>query len=205
MSDIPRRLGGAPDSRLDRAIDRAVRDMMQVDPRPGFRGRVLAHLDGEPVRSTMFWRLGFAGAALAVIAFAVTLTTWRRETPPAVTVAQQQPPTVTLPDIDFTASQPEQSPSPQKMQAPKPNGVRHPGRATRELIPIPQVDNVFGERNTGTAATSVDIDAVWPAPGAQTADDRPGMLAPLVIPALEPPAPIVIAPLNPRGPGGGRP
>ena len=31
----------AREARLDRAIDRAVRDMMQVDPRPGLRRRVL--------------------------------------------------------------------------------------------------------------------------------------------------------------------
>jgi hypothetical protein len=70
---------------------------------------------------------------------------------------------------------------------------------------MPRVANVFGGRNAGVAATSVDVDAVWPAPGGESREDRPGLLPPLVIPAVEPPAPIAIGPLNPRGPGGGRP
>jgi len=63
MTDTPRRLGIASETRLDRAIDRAVRDMMHVDPRPGFRRRVLARLDPEPVQS-MFSRVAVVGAVI---------------------------------------------------------------------------------------------------------------------------------------------
>ena len=70
MTDIPRRLGGPSHSRLDHAIDRAVRDMMHVDPRPGFRRRVLAHLGPEPVHSSVRSRFVFAAAALAVLVLA---------------------------------------------------------------------------------------------------------------------------------------
>ena len=40
----------AREARVDRAIDRAVREMMQVDPPPGLRRRVLARLNDSTER-----------------------------------------------------------------------------------------------------------------------------------------------------------
>lgn len=193
MTDIPRRFGGPPESRLDRAINRAVRDMMHVDTRPGFRRRVLAHLGPEPVHSSMLPRVVFAAAALAVLILAVMVMVpgRRSELPPAV--AQHEAPTVhTAPQATAPVTTPVEAP---RVHAAAP-GV------TRERIPMPRVTNVFGDRRNAAAATSIDSDTVWPtAPGA-TRPEPPSGPAPLVIPALEVPAPIVIAPLSPRGPGG---
>jgi hypothetical protein len=69
--------------RLDEAIDRAVRDMMDVDPRPGLTRRVLARLD-EPLRGSLtvpVRRLAVAAAALAVVAIAAALLVNRTPAP----------------------------------------------------------------------------------------------------------------------------
>jgi hypothetical protein len=92
---------------LDDAIDRAVRDMMSAEPRPGFRGRVFDRLDSDPDHQTResrswaasgTWRLpALAGAlVLALIAFVVMQ---RRESPtqpsPSAIVATRPAPSVT--------------------------------------------------------------------------------------------------------------
>jgi hypothetical protein len=55
------------DSHLDAAIDRAVREMMSVEPRADLRQRVMAELAEEPARTTLWPRLAFGSAALAVL------------------------------------------------------------------------------------------------------------------------------------------
>ena len=55
-------------SHLDAAIDRAVREMMSVEPRADLRERVLAELVGEPARAALWPRLAFGSAAVAVAA-----------------------------------------------------------------------------------------------------------------------------------------
>jgi hypothetical protein len=188
MTDIPRRLGPL-ESRLDRAIDRAVRDMMDVNPRPGFRRRVLANLAREPLRSSMFFRVALVGAALAVLVLAVMVIVPDRRSELPHTVAQREAP---------PAPQP---PAPSSTSVQTARASKRTTGMTRERIPMPRVTNVFGERRDAAAATSVEADTVWPAPAPQAHEDSPNAPPPLVIPALEAPAPIVIAPLNPRGPG----
>ncbi len=202
MSDIPRRLGGPAESRFDRAIDRAVREMMHVDPRPGFRGRVFARLDPEPVRSSsMFFRIAAGAGALAVLVLAMMVVrhygtaTVDVERVPSVADqrAAQEPQPAPPPVVTTPAAAP-----PVHMH----RGGSRPGRRmTREMIPMPRVTNVFGSRRSAVGAASVDADAVWPTPTPEPHEDRPGTVAPLRIPGVEPPAPIVVAPLNPRGPG----
>jgi hypothetical protein len=199
MSDIPRRLGVAAESRLDRAIDRAVREMMHVDPRPGFRGRVFAQLDPEPVQSSMFLRVTLTAGALAIVLVATIITVWYHETPPAPAVAQQEP-SIKFPDVIIPGGPVAQPPSTgQRHVRRPPDPGSRPGRITSEPIRIPHVANVFAEPNAAVAAASVDADTVWAAPERQ--EEHPGALPPLVVPAVEPPAPIVIGPLIPRGPG----
>ena len=53
------------DSHLDAAIDRAVREMMSVEPRADLRQRVLAELVEEPTRAALWPRFAFGSAALA--------------------------------------------------------------------------------------------------------------------------------------------
>jgi hypothetical protein len=197
MNDVPRRTG--VESRLDRAIDRAVRDMMQADPRPGFRGRVLSRLHREPVRSSLIPRLLLVGAALAIVLFMVLVATPDRRPDAPSAVASTAVPLV------------QGAPATGAVQTPRVNsGIEPtPGRAparrkrgfTSEPIAIPPVANVFGNRNAGARAASVTGDAIWPEPLPKPQDNPDTGLPPLVVPSVPPPAPIVIPPIGPRGPG----
>jgi len=203
MSDFPRRL--ASESRLDRAIERAVRDMIQIDPRPGFRRRVLTRLDPEPVRSSAFLRIAVVAGALAILILAVLVVVPDRGSrTPAGSVADttavaQKPPQTAAgkPAVTETNSTPVP-------QGPR-RGEQLGRRLTTEQIPTAPVANLFGDRNNAAAAASVDADTVWATPAPETQEDRTVMPPPLVIAPLEPPPPIVIPVLNPRGPGGGFP
>jgi hypothetical protein len=64
------------DRQIDDAIDRAVREMMSVDPPAGLRARVLARLDDRSRREWSLLTLLGAGAAVAV-ALVVLLLVWR--------------------------------------------------------------------------------------------------------------------------------
>ena len=61
------------DAQLDRAIDHAVREMMQLDPPPGLRRRVLSRLNqsGER-RRHLLPRFAFAAAAAVVVLLSAT-------------------------------------------------------------------------------------------------------------------------------------
>ncbi len=69
--------GGAED-RFDLAIDRAVREMLDVEPPPGLRGRVLDGIERSPdsvasaFRRKIFW-IAMPVAAAAILALAVLL------------------------------------------------------------------------------------------------------------------------------------
>jgi hypothetical protein len=60
MADRP-----VAETQLDEAIDRAVREMMNVEPRRDLRARVLAELGGPPARVAFWPRFAFGSLALA--------------------------------------------------------------------------------------------------------------------------------------------
>jgi len=143
------------DARLDRAIDRAVRELMQIDPAPGMRRRVLLRINA-PVERHLFSpvRYAFAAAALVVLAVSISLAPGQVEPPtppkaPSLIVSAGAPPvdleavlstsTVTVPPV----------PSPTKS-----TGI------SKEPIPMPRITNVFGPRRDGVSATAVREPAV---------------------------------------------
>jgi hypothetical protein len=137
MNDDKPRFGASGEDPLDRAIDRAVRAMMHVDPRAGFRRRVMARLETPSRRPTLFPRLAFATAALAVLVLAVVVI--RRdgpvtEVPPAVALGPQTPVTVAPPRPQGPPSQTASAPPNTGRRAPRRNG----------LIEMPRIANVFG-------------------------------------------------------------
>jgi hypothetical protein len=77
------------DKRLDDAIDRAVREIMSVEPRTDLRARVLAELERGAARAALWPRLAFASAAIAVALLLLTTIvqrpTERREAPQVAT------------------------------------------------------------------------------------------------------------------------
>ena len=198
MNNMPS--SGTSSSRLDRAIDRAVHDMMQIDPSPGFRRRVLARLDPEPVRSSIVWRFVVVSGALVMLVLIVMLVAPNRRTE-LPTTADRQAAAAPQPSTASTLPKPELNTDAPRREV-QPSVRVQPGRRrlTSEPIQMPHVANVFGNRNATAGAASVDADALWP-PAANVPEEHDGGLSPLVIPALEPPAPIVIPPLTPRGPG----
>ena len=167
------------DARLDRAIDRAVRDLMQIDPAPGLRRRVLSRLNapvGRRVLPAMRYALA-ATAAIVVTAVSLTLMPGQVEPPaapkaPSPIVASGPPP------IDLEAVLSTATVTGQPVSVPT-----NSARVSRESIPMPRITNVFGGQRSGVSAATVRGPAA----------DRIA-LAPLTIVPLST-RPIVIDPL----------
>lgn len=86
-----------PRRSLDDAIDRAVRHVMNADPRPGFDGRVMRRLE-RPARRPFAWpHLATAAGALAAIVVLAVVLSDRRSAPqraPERSAAPQSGPAV---------------------------------------------------------------------------------------------------------------
>ena len=192
------------ESPIDRAIDRAVRKMMHVDPPAGLRRRVLSRLDLHAADRRLFVpRYAWGAAALVILIVGVMFTRNHRTEPVAVVpqpsvVAGEAPPpregSAAPPQAPVSGGRTPTSPSPSR-------------RITRERIPMPRIANVFGTRTAEvSAADDSGVEAVWP--GAENPADNPSSsVAPLVITPLTP-APIetpaiVIPPLVIAPPKGG--
>lgn len=167
---------GQHDSPLDRAIDRAVRDMMQIDPQPGLRRRVLSRLESPAARRS-FAVAPYAWAAAALmILVGVLLTGHRAIAPASVPAATSQAVETAAP---ATAPAQVRGPEPGPAAA-TPDRATDKPRVTREPIRMPRVHNVFGARSPAVAAT----DAA--ARRAHAAADAPAAVPPLVIEPLVP-------------------
>jgi hypothetical protein len=174
--NYPRRL-------LDDAIDRAVHEMMQAEPRPGFRGRVLGKLK-EPAGARRSWvprLLVPAGVVMALI-----IAGWLRPAPPVLApspdaVAQRAP--ETAPPVATEKLTPE---NPKPSVAPR-EARRQP--AARDV----SVPFSFGPRTGRATATSVSnpaggtVDAPEPPASPVTVDPAVRQIAPLIQP---PPIPL---------------
>jgi hypothetical protein len=172
------------DARLDRAIDRAVREMMQIDPAPGLRRRVLSRLNA-PIehRPPPLMRYAFAALALAVFVLSVTLMRDRVEPP--------TPPKA--PPIVATGVPPVGPPMVPAINEPQPRRAGTTSAPiTREGIPMPRVTNVFGNRRSEvSAATDRGTDSIGRAGSGVLRSIAPETLAPLAIVPLSA-RPIVI-------------
>jgi hypothetical protein len=174
---FPRRL-------LDDAIDRAVQDLVQADPRPGLRRRVLAQLEAPPKRVWWAPRLLVPAGAIAVLAVWFMPASEPVAPPPQV-VAQRPVPSPPGP----AAQPPAIEQAPPSVAAPRPSARR---------APEPSVAFSFGPPTDRVAATSV-ADSLGPggapAPGVdQRSHDVPPGLPPLEIEPIEI-APIELQPI----------
>jgi hypothetical protein len=163
---------------LDSAIDRAVRGMMQVDPRPGLRHRVAGRLEAPARRAS--WMLPAAAAAALLGVVVVSSVLFRAPgAPPA-----SQPQMAISPGTRLDAGPTVPVPVPVQPVAGAP---RSPARQRP-----PRVEAEFGPRRDRVAAANVEpVAAIAPAPGVSAAYEPPpftGALAPL--------APILIAPIE---------
>lgn len=171
------------DVRLDRAIDRAVRELMQVDPAPGMHRRVLARINAPVERRAlpaMHYALG--AAALVVVVMSIALIPGHVE-PPAPPKAPPLAVAATAPPVDAEAVQAAVR-ADTAVMAGTSRGV------TKQPIPMPRITNVFGAQPSGVSAATVREPA--------TIRVAPETLTPLTIVPLSA-RPIVIAPLLLRG------
>jgi hypothetical protein len=178
-------MGEARGARFDEAIDRAVREMLDVEPPDGLRGRVLARIDStNPVASAFrrkIWiAVPLAAAAILVLAVLLPSRTPSPAVEPVKTIAGTQP--VTQPQPVTTAP---------SATAPTPPRTVIARTATPRPRTRPSVD-------AAVAATDAAADVVWidplaaPPPIAVAAIEPvqagaiPSIdLAPAQIPALE--------------------
>lgn len=161
---------------IDNAIDRAVRDIMSVDPRPDLRRRVLSRLE-RPERAWFFFPQLAAAAALIVIVVAAALLRNTDGTGPKGTshVAKREPASIHLP-----------APAPPTLPLPNPERASAAPATTRG-----GAQPMFPPQGR-VAAASLPVDA--------TSSPQPGA-AGAATPRAEPssselaPKPIVIEPL----------
>lgn len=159
--------------RLDEAIDRAVRDIMNVEPRSDLRARVLAELEGAPARIALWPRLAFGGVALALAAILVAILIPRlTERPDDGHIAETRPPSAAPP-----GTKPAPSPAPQ-VSNPRPSSSTE--RAERPLTPPPAVvipNRLRVEGDRLIQAASIDTLDAGDATGMATG--TPGGLRPI--------------------------
>lgn len=149
MSDTSR---NARDARFDEAIDRAVREMLDVEPPAGLRGRVLDRL-AEPRSPRWSWIWVAAPlAAAAVVVLAVTIP-WRRDLPVSA------PPSRVAVDHRLPVTS---GAAPVQVQPPlvATTAARAPGRSERRIRATAAVEDVVAE----PAIAGSLIDAL-PGPG----------------------------------------
>jgi hypothetical protein len=189
--------GDRPASPLDRAIDRAVRRIMHVDPPAGLRRRVLSRLEPRAARRALFLpRYALAAAALAILVLSVMFMGKDRGVPVRHDTASST--------ASGTPAQLQRAATPQPAADRAENARAASPGFTRDPIPMPRVANIFGARTRGvSAAAESGAATVWtdePGGPASPANAVPPLvIAPLTPAAIETPA-IVIPPLVVAGP-----
>jgi len=142
-------MSAARETRIDRAIDRAVRDMMQIDPPAGLRRRVLARLSDSkrPQRQAPWAQIVFATGAAMLVVMAAPRMWYRADQPmpprrPALAIGAPAPAV----DVESVMSHASVVGEP----------VSTPGQVTRESIRMPRVGNVFGSVRNEVSAANAD-------------------------------------------------
>jgi hypothetical protein len=138
---------------LDGAIDQAVREMMQVDARPGLRHRVARAISAPPHQPRRF---GFGVVAFAVALMVITSVLVLRPSRPATPVH--------APQVATTSPAAPVAPlaGPTAVDAPRraPNFAAAPMRSQDRPAPTPE--SIFGPRRTRVAAASIPLIAAEP-------------------------------------------
>src|SRR5688572_22855262 len=132
---------------IDDAIDRAIREMVQIDPLPGLRFRVLARLERPPrgggsgwLRSLAFLRGTWepvAAIAVVAIALAVVVPRFMRESTPA-------PATRGAAIANAPSAAPSAPPAPAVSSATTPSVQPAAATRTRTRAVEPTPESIFG-------------------------------------------------------------
>jgi hypothetical protein len=176
-------------NRLDAAIDLAVREMLDVEPPAGLRGRVLAGI-GSPnsvasaFRRKIFWIAApLAAAAILILAVLLPSRTARPVIDPVTTVATKETPAPSRPVTSTPPPAVTQVPPQTAIARATPRPVRRPPSVATTVAAAtvePGADIAWLEPLPGPEA--IDVAALEPsqAPSIPSID-----LAPAQIPALE--------------------
>jgi hypothetical protein len=167
--------------RLDSAIDRAVRGMMQVDPAPGLRVRVAGRLERAPSRSAVRWSFASAAALVVVVLACIALFRALRfdtRTEPAVRPASR-----------ITTVQPRRDVAPPAPLAAAPSAATPRGRAAagEPVRALPRPSVIFSGSRDRVRAASVSSETI------SATRDAPMTPLPEV---FAPISPIVIVPIS---------
>jgi hypothetical protein len=183
-------------TRLDDAIDRAVRDMLRHEPPAGFRRRVLARLQRTsagskavaPARRTVLWP-GLAAAAAAIVIIAL-VNVFVRDVPQSAVTPRPEvaarvpdnPPPVGIPAPRVEAASSERTGERAGRRAPR----REPVRVA-----------TFGPRDGRVSATSVRERPLPATTAGQIAVEEPiaGGPPPIAVTPLSGPPPLEITPI----------
>jgi hypothetical protein len=169
--------------RLDNAIDRAVRGMMEVDPAPGLGGRVVDRLEDAPARRGLTLSFAAAAVTMALLAAVVLLQTIG----PSETV---QPAAPMSPAAQSAAVNPSPAGGvPTGDASSPPTPLPSPSKGTIDRVrDLPRPTVVFnGARDRVSAANA--------RPAAAVADETPAPAMPIPE-TFVPISPIVIAPIS---------
>jgi hypothetical protein len=187
------------DTSVDDAIDGAVREMLDVEPPAGLRGRVLDRIDGlstNPVVSTFRWNTRknwwLAGPIVAAAAILLAVLAPCRETASRQT-AQVRP----SGSPSLAQAQPAPVPPPVTAQRPQP-----PRTALRPTAPVTPTGARSGPRPSPRGIEDrLVVAAVAPDVAGNTAIDPLAAIAPITVAGTHPadiaPKDIAISPLAP--------
>jgi len=185
MSAVPRQVESH--GAIDHAIDRAVREMMEVDADAAFRARVLARL--ETPKPVTWWRAAAVGAAAASLVLAVLVF---RPEAPRLDAPSSRPINAPGTAAQNSATGTQPAPGPVQRGTARRDAPR-PARATTVVAPV------ASNANTSVPAGRVVATVAAAEPG--TALEALYPIEPITIVPLEPeaiaPRAIVIAPLAP--------
>jgi hypothetical protein len=187
---------------IDKAIDDAVRDLMNVDADPAFRARVVERLR-QPKSHGPFWRQ-FAVAAAAVVVVAIGVALMRQVEEPGV---EDQPAPVASTAAPQPALEPRaDSPAPPAASRPPRRPAIRPGASqpTHAISRGALVATVADEPPADLVIAS-NTDDVTPLPAIQPIEvaalpSIPAIsTAPIVVEPVTPLSELGVAPLAPRG------
>lgn len=181
----------------DAAIDRAVRELMNGEPAPGFRQRVFARLEDKSrapwMRSTFAWpRLGFTAVAAAIV---LALALWMRplNRPAEPKLADVRPQVV---------ESPQAAPVPKRAapalpldsrvadRQPSPDVLKPRAGATAKRVLSTSTDRRVAAANVAPADEALERSATK-----DRAPIDPGSISPLNVRPLETPE-IIVRPLT---------
>lgn len=170
--------------RLDEAIDHTVREMMDVDPRPGLSRRVRARLDAPRATWLTLPRLA-AGAALVGVAIIAIVLVTRTPAPVPQQVSVAREPGSGAPRVEHV-------PAPSSQPVERPSRIK----PTRASVPAAPLESTMEDIPPFVSTVNIEPLASIP-PIVLSLVGPPEIESPeITVPPLAPIEPVRVAPLS---------